>query len=390
MADRFPLIVDAEDSNIKELPQGDNLDLDNSNIVNLTDLTAAGTVSAEILSATVSINADSIDIADSITANSIVTTTSIQSDTITVDDTANFGSDISVTGAVDAANYTVDGSPLSSIQIQSDWTEQDDQNPAYIANKPTINNINELDDIPDVFVGSATLDQVLRYDGVTWQASDVIDLSDFSGTGPIDYNSSTGVISFDNSVTNYITVTDAKNNISFDDVTSVFNETTNEIIVGAITAEDQTSPSSFQDIEAGSINVFNDIQSSTLSATVNVSTPTLVSDNNITVNLGSSSNRLSISQGFLRLSEVNNSAAGEPGDIRLTNSGAIELYSSNIGTGGWFHIGGDGFGATRGLILPFFTTAERDAISDPQPGETILNSSTNTLQVYNGVSWITV
>jgi hypothetical protein len=390
MADRFPLIVDAEDSNIKELPQGDNLDLDNSNIVNLTDLTAAGTVSAEILSATVSINADSIDIADSITANSIVTTTSIQSDTITVDDTANFGSDISVTGAVDAANYTVDGSPLSSIQIQSDWTEQDDQNPAYIANKPTINNINELDDIPDVFVGSATLDQVLRYDGVTWQASDVIDLSDFSGTGPIDYNSSTGVISFDNSVTNYITLTDAKNNISFDDVTSVFNETTNEIIVGAITAEDQTSPSSFQDIEAGSINVFNDIQSSTLSATVNVSTPTLVSDNNITVNLGSSSNRLSISQGFLRLSEVNNSAAGEPGDIRLTNSGAIELYSSNIGTGGWFHIGGDGFGATRGLILPFFTTAERDAISDPQPGETILNSSTNTLQVYNGVSWITV
>lgn len=390
MADRFPLIVDAEDSNIKELPQGDNLDLDNSNIVNLTDLTAAGTVSAEILSATVSINADSLDIADSITANSIVTTTSIQSDSITVDDTANFGSDISVTGTVDAANYTVDGSPLSSIQVQSDWTEQDDQNPAYIANKPTINNIDELDDIPDVFVSSATVDQVLRYDGVTWQASDVIDLSDFSGAGPINYDSSTGVISFDNSVTNYITLTDAQNNISFDDVTSVFNQTTNEIIVGAITAEDQSVPSSFQTINADSINATSDVESPTLIANFNVSTPELISDNNITVNPGSSGNRLSISQGFLQLSSVNNSVDGETGDIRLTNSGAIELYSSNIGTGGWFHIGGDGFGATRGLILPNFTTSERDEISNPQTGETILNSSTGTLQVYNGISWLTI
>ena len=45
MANRFPLIVDSSALQIKELPASDNLDLANSSIVNVVDITASGNVS---------------------------------------------------------------------------------------------------------------------------------------------------------------------------------------------------------------------------------------------------------------------------------------------------------------------------------------------------------
>ena len=45
MANRFPLIVDSSALQIKELPASDNLDLANSSIVNVVDITATGNVS---------------------------------------------------------------------------------------------------------------------------------------------------------------------------------------------------------------------------------------------------------------------------------------------------------------------------------------------------------
>jgi len=45
MANRFPLIVDSSALQIKELPASDNLDLTNSSIVNVVDITASGNVS---------------------------------------------------------------------------------------------------------------------------------------------------------------------------------------------------------------------------------------------------------------------------------------------------------------------------------------------------------
>jgi len=45
MANRFPLIVDNSALQIKELPASDNLDLANSSIVNVVDITASGNVS---------------------------------------------------------------------------------------------------------------------------------------------------------------------------------------------------------------------------------------------------------------------------------------------------------------------------------------------------------
>ena len=45
MATRFPLIVDSSALQIKELPASDNLDLANSSIVNVVDITASGNLS---------------------------------------------------------------------------------------------------------------------------------------------------------------------------------------------------------------------------------------------------------------------------------------------------------------------------------------------------------
>ena len=44
MANRFPLVVDSSALQIKELPASDNLDLANSSIVNVVDITATGNV----------------------------------------------------------------------------------------------------------------------------------------------------------------------------------------------------------------------------------------------------------------------------------------------------------------------------------------------------------
>ena len=45
MANRFPLIVDSSALQIKEIPNGDNLDLTGNSIVNVVDITASGNVS---------------------------------------------------------------------------------------------------------------------------------------------------------------------------------------------------------------------------------------------------------------------------------------------------------------------------------------------------------
>lgn len=53
MANRYPLIVDANDGNkLKEIPSGDNLQLTSNGIIGVTDVTASGTVAAGVLSAT--------------------------------------------------------------------------------------------------------------------------------------------------------------------------------------------------------------------------------------------------------------------------------------------------------------------------------------------------
>ena len=50
MANRFPLVIDTNDGNkIKELPAGDNLDLTQTSIVSVQDITATGTINAAVI-----------------------------------------------------------------------------------------------------------------------------------------------------------------------------------------------------------------------------------------------------------------------------------------------------------------------------------------------------
>ena len=52
MATRYPLILDTDDSNkLKELPNGDKLNLDSNDIVNVVNVTATGTITAGTISA---------------------------------------------------------------------------------------------------------------------------------------------------------------------------------------------------------------------------------------------------------------------------------------------------------------------------------------------------
>ena len=105
MANRFPLIVDTDDGNkIKELPSGDFLDMTGSGLANLTGITLSNTLT---------------------TANATI------SGSLNVTGTAQFAS-------LDASTITINGSSISSTQIQSDWNETNDDSAAFILNKPTI------------------------------------------------------------------------------------------------------------------------------------------------------------------------------------------------------------------------------------------------------------
>ena len=117
MANRFPLIVDTADNKIKELPNGDSLDFEGSGLVNLSDLT---------LSAALSVGSDA-----TITGTLAVT-------------------GATTLGEVTATNLVVGGFPPLYSQTQSDWTEENDQSPAFIANKPESFGVDRIQDQTDL------------------------------------------------------------------------------------------------------------------------------------------------------------------------------------------------------------------------------------------------
>ena len=117
MANRFPLVVDTTDSKIKELPTGDSIDLEGSGIVNLSDLS---------LSSALSVGAD-----------------------------ATITGGLSVTGVtslseVNTTSLTINGIvPLIS-QTKADWTEENQNSPAFIQNKPTEFGVSRIQDQTDL------------------------------------------------------------------------------------------------------------------------------------------------------------------------------------------------------------------------------------------------
>ena len=102
MADRFPLIVDADNTNIKELPSGDNLDLTGSDIVNVVDVTTSG----------------NMVVGGNLTVNG--TTTTINSATLTIDDkNIVLASGAADAAAANGAGITIDGASANLLYSSS-------------------------------------------------------------------------------------------------------------------------------------------------------------------------------------------------------------------------------------------------------------------------------
>ena len=137
MANRFPLVVDTDDGNkLKELPAGDNLNLDGAGIANLQTLGVA----------------------------------SLSTDTLTTAGNATLGGDLGVNGTITVTNLVVNGDTVGA-QVQSDWNETDTDSLAFILNKPNLDDleINSLNDVADVqYQGIPQNDQILTWFNGTW------------------------------------------------------------------------------------------------------------------------------------------------------------------------------------------------------------------------------
>lgn len=197
MANRFPLIVDVDDGNkLKELPTGDNLNLENAGIVNLSSLSVTGSLTGGSLSTGSTLT---------VTTNATVGGTLAVTGTSTFTGNVTADGDVDVTGDVSAATITLAGTPLQA-PVQSNWLESNPASLAFIQNKPTSFAPDNLDDIGDVFVSGATIGQVLTFDGASWYSASPaggISLADLSvvqnpasGSGSLVYNNGTGVFTF--------------------------------------------------------------------------------------------------------------------------------------------------------------------------------------------------
>ncbi len=471
MANRFPLVVDATDSNIKEMPDGDFLDMTGSGVANLNNLSLASQLTAATITLSSTITAAGADIS-AIAGGTLSLTGALT------------GAGATFSGVVDASNYTVSGNPLSSIQVQPNWNETDPNDPSFINNKPVISGIDRLTDIPDVFANypsdGSVVDKILKWDGFSWQGVDNtgggggIALTDLSlitnpasgngsltyndGTGefsftpalvptstsqltndsnfitltevnnqgyitrtgisagdPISYNSSTGVFTFDNTNTQFVTLAQVLLNVDLDSVLTAGAISTQSATFGTITANGAGSSSlataEVTDLTVvtslgstngnfattnGNINATNGdmtaggtVTGNEVTSTVRVNTPEVKNSGNISVDAGQN-NRVSVNNYLRILPNSSRPSTPATGDIHTTND-YMEYYSANAdgqGNAGWLQL--PATNGVRGLQLPYFTTTQRNAIPSPRPGEIILNTTDNEIQFRTTTGWSTL
>ena len=87
------------------------------------------------------------------------------------------------------------------------------------------------------------------------------------------------------------------------------------------------------------------------------------------------------------LSNVANTAANSlitvPERMRITSSGQVGIGTTAPAASALLDISS----TTKGFLPPRMTTVQRDAISSPISGLTIYNTSSNSLEIYNGTVW---
>ena len=463
MANRFPLVVDSSDNNIKELPEGDSLDFTNVGVANLTNLSLSGALT------TATVNATNITVSANITTQTIGVIGLLS------------GGNSNFTGTVDANNYLVNGEALSTIQVKSDWNETNPSDPSFIQNKPNIGGVTNLNDLGDVFAAAPNSGDIIQYDGFSWQSvantgGGGVDLTAFSvitlgasgngslsynnGTGvftftpalvptatsqltndsnfitltnvtnlgyitrsgisagdPIAYNSTSGVITFDNTNTNFTTLAEVLTNVDLTDILTAGNTTSLTATFGKVIANGAGTNGEFGTLQAtgitlggsgmsaatggialtdgaiamtnGNITLTNgDVSADEVFGTTRVNTPEILSSGDINLKANGSNNRVT-ADNYLRVMP-NSSRPSTPlnGDIHVT-SDYMEVYSANAdgnSGAGWLQM--PCANGERGLQVPYFTTTQRDAIPSPRPGEIILNTTTNKLQVRGTSGWV--
>ena len=130
MASRYPLVLDETTGRLRELPNGDDLNLAGNNITGLIALTTTGGIT---VGGSINVSGESnADVLQATTGN----ITTINATTL------------------DASTITIDGEPLSATQVQSDFNEDDITDPAHILNRPLIpQDIADLTDDSGLLVG---------------------------------------------------------------------------------------------------------------------------------------------------------------------------------------------------------------------------------------------
>jgi len=73
------------------------------------------------------------------------------------------------------------------------------------------------------------------------------------------------------------------------------------------------------------------------------------------------------------------------GDVRVKGDVGVGTKSMTLDAAAALTV--DSSTGTKGIVLPAFTTTQRDAVATPPTGMFVYNSSTNKLNFYNGSAW---
>lgn len=172
MASRYPLVLDESTNRLRELPNGDDLNLAGNNITGLIALTTTGGITV----------GGSLNVSGEANADTVQATTG----NIT---------NINAT-TLDASTITIDGEPLSATQVQSDFNVDDIASPAFILNRPLIpSDISDLSDDNNLIQGGdIDYNDLLNLPSIPTDIQQLTDNNDIIPTDINDLTDTVGII----------------------------------------------------------------------------------------------------------------------------------------------------------------------------------------------------
>ena len=247
MATRYPLVIDTSDGNkIKELPNGDNLNLTGNNIVNVVNVTATGALSVnsvEVTSNTFTVNGNSLNTV-AFTGNYADLTGAPTAFNGNYDNLTNKPTLKTTIESLDNVSTTV---PTNNQVLQYD-SSTGTYKPSSIASV-SASSIDALLDVNVSNIASAA-GQILKWDGSAWirgnasSGQDADTLDSYEGTYYLNYNNFTNKPNVLASVTaddtDTFTATSNTDNFKIYGGTGVTTSILNDVVTITNSAPDQT------------------------------------------------------------------------------------------------------------------------------------------------------